>query len=718
MKLNFISIIILSSFLISGLAVGNDGVIQGHIYNSVSGSPVSGVKVTLWKLGITNPDLELAGGYSDSDGYFELQTSWKGDTRYLTVEDQNYEYLRTPDFETDSEGDAKNLVLKIAPITDSTTKVFYTANLGNPGKDPSFRTQIVGPIDDVELGMINDFTIRITNLGASNPSAKIFIAYSDDCVAMNHPIQIKASDKKGNAFDIDYENTLKLNNANREFASTSLDVLSMLTSGAISLVKQIGEWNAKSNIPQPKDSVFYDDNTNDIAVIPVPNQLKAVVGQDIYWKEIEVAIPLRFESGANEPHIYFWIACMDYAGGATFWYDTNSDPASPFEIKPKVGISKKAATTISYINATLAGWNRTFGGSGEEGAFCIQPTSDSGYIIGGFNNSYAWLIKTDAQGNKMWDRTFGGSDTHSHADWVQQTSDGGYIIACDTDVGIGKAKLLGWRNYDIWLIKTDSQGNKLWDKTFNISDFDRALAVQQTSDNGYILGGDTTSFSNGNFSNKVWLIKTDSMGQETWNRTWAGDYSLLLALATIDSGYILAAATEKGNFSRLIKTDLEGREIWNRTSTNDAFIASVQNTPDGGYILAGAKSTVGAENSDGLLIKTDSEMHEIWKRTFGGAYSDWIYSAKSTFDRGYIIAGETDSYGAGKNGAWLIKTDREGREIWNRTFNEMKVYSINDIRASVIPTPDGGCILAGTTTMPNVGENSDVVLIKIDANGN
>ncbi len=321
------------------------------------------------------------------------------------------------------------------------------------------------------------------------------------------------------------------------------------------------------------------------------------------------------------------------------------------------------------------------------------------------------VVTAFAQPDTLWTKTFGGSEDDKGRS-VQQTSDGGYIIAGETcSFGVG--------NSDVWLIKIDASGTEQWSQTFGGSNYDGGWSVQQTSDGGYIITGGTESFGAGN--EDVYLIKIDATGSQLWSQTFGGsdgDWGCDVE-QTSDGGYIIVGYTwslSAGISSiYLIKTDEEGIEEWSQTLGGSDWDVgkSVKQTSDGGYIIAGFTDSYGAGSSDAYLIKTDASGNQQWSQTFGGSDTDCGESVHPTSDGGYIVAGFTYSFGAGYTDVYLIKTDASGIEQWNQTFGGAGY----DYGFSVQQTSDGGYIIAGYTFSYGAGE-SDIWLIKTDASGN
>jgi len=357
---------------------------------------------------------------------------------------------------------------------------------------------------------------------------------------------------------------------------------------------------------------------------------------------------------------------------------------------------------VSFAHAQQK-WERTYGGTGDDYGYSVQQTTDGGYIVAGYNGARdVWLIKTDSSGDTLWTRTYGG--TGGDYGWsLQQTSDGGYIIA-------GLTASFGNGN-QVYLVKTDASGDTLWTKAYGGTD-SYGKSVQQTLDGGYIVAGYSRSVVGDSF--QVYLVKTDSFGDTLWTRTYGGsnnDYGYSVR-QTSDGGYIIAGETDSFGAGSsdvyLIKTDASGDTLWTRTYGGTSWDRgySVQKTSDGGYIITG--STVVAGHGYVWLIKTNASGDTLWTRTYGVGYG---YSVRQTSDGGYIIAGFT--VGVGVEDVYLIKTNATGDTLWTRTYGG----TWYDYGRSVQQTSDGGYIIAGYTDSFGAG-GYDVYLIKTDVNGN
>jgi len=288
---------------------------------------------------------------------------------------------------------------------------------------------------------------------------------------------------------------------------------------------------------------------------------------------------------------------------------------------------------IGSVKASSEMWSRTYGGKRSDAAYALVETSEGGYALAGYtwsfgetNNMYIWLVKTDANGNMLWDRTYG----KGRAQALVETSDGGYAIA-----GVNR------------LVKTDADGNMEWNRTYSGG---TAYSLVQTSDGGYAI----TGTKNNDFS----LVKIDASGNMEWNRTYGGTnheqaYSMI---KTSDGGYALAGATDSFGAGEddfwLVKTDEHGNMEWNQTYGGEDIdrAYSLVETSDGGYAIAGGW----------LLVKTDRYGNTLWYHNYGGTGTDRFKSLVETSDGGFAIAGYTESFGAGGFDFWLVKTDEYG----------------------------------------------------------
>ncbi len=363
-------------------------------------------------------------------------------------------------------------------------------------------------------------------------------------------------------------------------------------------------------------------------------------------------------------------------------------------------------------------WEKTAGTTGIEVATSLDQTIDGGYIYAGYTNSTAsgyydvYLVKIGPAGNKKWEKTLGGNRN----DWgwsVQQTLDGGFIIA-------GTTNSYGAGSGDAYLIKTGPSGDIEWYKTYGGSELDEFFSVYPTSDSGYIMVGSTESSGFG--SSDAFVIKTNSFGGVQWQRTFGGsdtEYARCVQ-ETSDGGYIICGTTHSFGVNPgysnilLIKTNSYGHLTWQQTFGQSNWADegnSVWQTRDGGYILTGSLRMYSA----GLLgtwqmglIKTDPEGNMMWTKEFGGSGRDIGKSVQQTKDRGYIVVGETTSYGAGQDDLYLIKTDPNGDMDWGLTFGGKE----SDSGCTIQETPEQGFVIAGTTSSFGAG-NSDIYMIRL-----
>ncbi|MCD4840415.1 MAG: hypothetical protein K8R08_00160, partial [Methanosarcinales archaeon] len=309
-----------------------------------------------------------------------------------------------------------------------------------------------------------------------------------------------------------------------------------------------------------------------------------------------------------------------------------------------VMLSVLVLTGTGYARASPPAeeWNRTCELRSITSVESFQQTADSGYIIAGNTRSNAFVIKTGPAGSEQWKRTLDGIFSEYRVISVLETFDGGYLIAGSTSDCNDRNC-----NDDIWLTKMNAQGHKQWNRTLGGNDNEEVEFVRQTTDGGYILIGNTNAYRKGSF--EIWFVKVDSNGNMQWNKTFGGTgQDKAYSVNQVPGGYIIAGYTGSygdGNSDLwLVKTDTKGEELWNNTFRGMFGGAhSVQQTLDGGYIIAG-HTPFDPGHSDFLLVKTDSNGTEQWYRTFGGGFAEFNPLVRLSPDGGYILGGETFSF--------------------------------------------------------------------------
>ena len=360
-------------------------------------------------------------------------------------------------------------------------------------------------------------------------------------------------------------------------------------------------------------------------------------------------------------------------------------------------------------------WSQTYGGAATENCFSMVQAGDGGFTLVGYTYSFGagdadiWFVKTDSNGNMEWNKTY-GADGYEVARDLLLTDDGYIILGETTSFGAGEG--------DVWLIKTNSVGNMQWNKTYGGIGGDRGWKIIKTSDDGYAIAGITNSYGQG--SNDYWLFKIDSTGTLQWNMTFGAteDERARGIIETADNGFLLTGWSSSygagGLDYWLVKTDPDGNHEWNQTygGTENERAVAIISANDGEYLIVGNTASFGEGETDFYLVKTDNAGNMIWNKTYGGAAAETPFSIINTTDGGYGIAGRTYSYGAGEDDFWFIKTDSTGTVLINQTYGGQ----LSETSHTLIQTSDGGYAIAGATASFGQGE-TDFWLIKTDENG-
>jgi hypothetical protein len=370
---------------------------------------------------------------------------------------------------------------------------------------------------------------------------------------------------------------------------------------------------------------------------------------------------------------------------------------------------------LSFTNAH-AQWAYTYGGAGDDSAYAVQQTSDGGYVVAGATYSFgaggndAWIMKLDENGVVEWQKAYGGTGVE-YPNYVLQTQDGGYIVS-------GYTSSFGTVGQDSWIMKIDKNGGVEWQKAYGGTGRDYTSPVQQTLDGGYIVVGWTYSFGNGGVD--LWLFKLDENGDIVWQKTYGGtgnEYGWFVQ-QTSDGGYIVVGETTSsgaGNADAwVIKLDANGNVTWQKTygGTGDDYAYAIQQTQDLGYIVAAQTNSFGAGSSDVWIFKLDANGSVTWQKTYGGTGSEYPWFVQQTSDLGYIVAAETNSFGAGQYDGWLLKLDANGNVAWQKTYGG----SGNDYAWFAQQAYDGGYIVAGDSESFGQG-GRDAWILKLDSSG-
>ena len=400
---------------------------------------------------------------------------------------------------------------------------------------------------------------------------------------------------------------------------------------------------------------------------------------------------------------------------------------------------KKILLTVSLFIITICitaqpiEWQKCLGGTNSDWAESIQHTTDGGYVVAGTSESIdgdvtgnhgytdCWVVKLTSLGAIDWQKSLGGAN-FDQATSIQQTTDGGYIVAGYSESTDGDVTG-NHGNYDYWVVKLDSTGTITWQKSLGGNGDDEAYYIQQTSDGGYIVAGMSESVDGDVTSNHgyrdFWVVKLDSIGGIDWQKCLGGTVGdgANSIQQTTDGGYIVAGHSNStdgdvtGNHGSwdywVVKLTSTGTIEWQKSlgGTGGDAAFSIQLTADGGYIVAGYSNSTDGDvtgnhgSRDYWVVKLDSLGAIDWQKSLGGTGIDEPCSIQQTTDGGYVVAGlswSTDgdvigTYNYGLTDYWVVKLDSSGTIDWQKSLGGWD----GDDAYSIQQTADGGYIVAG-----------------------
>ena len=357
-------------------------------------------------------------------------------------------------------------------------------------------------------------------------------------------------------------------------------------------------------------------------------------------------------------------------------------------------------------------WERKYFGPLDDTIRFVQQTSDGGYIMVGETcspsngGSDIYLVKVNDTGSIVWQNNFGG-EGNDFGCCVREVP-GGYVL-------VGSTQISGVGSYDVCLIRTDASGNQLWEKTYGGMADDYGKSVWVNSDGTMLIAGETNSFGNG--GSDIYLFKVGASGSHFWSKCIGGSNDdWAESVQTIGDGIIIAGGTKTFGAGMsdafLVKTDTYGNKLWHKTfgGPADDLAFDLQQTQEGDFVVAGRTESFGEGGVDAFLVKTDSSGNRQWEKCFGGEADDWARSVRQTTDGGYLLGGSSCSFGLGDSDFYLVKIGAYGELLWEKTRGQGE----NAYGNCAIQTAGGGFLLAGETSSA-AGVFSDGWLVKYKA---
>ncbi len=372
------------------------------------------------------------------------------------------------------------------------------------------------------------------------------------------------------------------------------------------------------------------------------------------------------------------------------------------------------------LNAQELVWQKTFGGSDDDAAYAMQVLQDGSIVVAGYTESYGkgrkdvYVLKLDRDGNKIWEKTFGGNkDDIAFA--LQVLNDGSIVVA-------GVTLSYGTGGGDVYVLKLDKEGNKIWDKTFGGDDNDGATDLQVLSDGSLLVSGETQSYGAGEAD--VYVLKLDKDGNKIWDKTFGGRHDdWANALKVLDDGSIVIAGLTYsygvgGGDVYVLKLDENGNKVWGKTFGGSQIdeANALQVLEDGSIVVAGYTGSYGARESDIYVLKLDRDGNKIWEKTLGGGNLGRANALQILPDDNIIVVGMTISFkpewGDEYPFVYVLRIDRDGDKIWDKTFGGRTLNEATSLKV----LDDGSIVIAGIKLSYKT-RGLDVYVLKIKLQG-
>lgn len=376
------------------------------------------------------------------------------------------------------------------------------------------------------------------------------------------------------------------------------------------------------------------------------------------------------------------------------------------------------AGALGFTWLQQQGWALTYGSPGSDFAASVVTLEEGGYLAAGYTDSFGagkqdgWVWRLNDDGGVVWQKVYGGAEDDTFAAVVNAAA-GGFVA-------VGTTRSFDVVGQDAWVARLDAQGRSLWQNAYGGTGNETASAIWSPLDGGYWVAGSTSSGSAGGDDGWVWRL--DAAGEVIWQMAYGGAAvdTFAAVVGTTDGNFVVAGETWSFGAALsdawVLKLDREGNVLWqNRYGGALADGArALQPTADGGVVVAGYTDSLGMGGRDAWVWQLDTAGEVVWQFALGDVGTDETHGLLRLPDKGLLVVGATDSFGAGNGDAWAARLDANGQLVWQRAYGGSVAA---DAANSVALGQAGGTLLAGHTFAFGAGAADAWLLLVDDAGG-